>query len=137
MSSARVCSATGSAKSPEALVTTMSDAMTEGTRQWSMPAAEDWIQRRRPVRDGFVPRNGDLGVPQEDVGVEQFLGDAFLAGVDDFMPRSGGGQLRQVPGFHGITDDDSHAADGTRKAKRAIAVGLTAQLATGPRSTII
>ena len=29
------------AKDPEALVTVMSDATTDGTRQWSMPAADD------------------------------------------------------------------------------------------------
>ena len=38
---AMVCSATWSANTPEALVTMISEAMTDGRRQWSMPAAED------------------------------------------------------------------------------------------------
>ena len=60
-----VCSATWSASTPEALVTTMSDATTDGTRQWSSPAADDWIQRSRPASTTLPQGTGTFGWPQK------------------------------------------------------------------------
>ena len=41
VSIATVCSATWSASTPEALVTVIGDSMTQGSKKWSSPAADD------------------------------------------------------------------------------------------------
>ena len=100
-----VWSATWLARTPEALVTVMSDSTTEGTRQWSRPAAEDWIQRRRPARTTSSHGTGTLAWPQKMSAVGSSIGDALLAGVDDVgMWRGGGDLVRRVavpPGSRG------------------------------------
>ena len=58
----------------------------------------------------IVPGDGHLGVAAENVGRRQFLGDAFLAGVDHVGVRGGGGDLIDVPRFDRVTKDDAGPA---------------------------
>ena len=55
------CSETWSANTPEALVTVIEEPTTAGTRQWSSPAADDWIHRSRPSATTRSQGTGTLG----------------------------------------------------------------------------
>ncbi len=86
----------------------MSEAITEGTRQWSMPAADDWIHRKPALPHDAVPIDRHLGMAAENVGRKQFLGDSLLAGVDDLGLRHGRGDLLDVFRFHRVAKDDAN-----------------------------
>ena len=86
----------------------MSDATTDGTRQWSRPAADDWIHRSRPPRTTAVQSTGTLAWPQKMSARQDFLGDPLLPGVDHLGLGRGGGDLVEVPLLDGIAEDDSH-----------------------------
>ena len=105
-----VCSATWSASTPEALVTSdVRRRSTDGTRQWSMPAADDWIHRSRPWRTTPSQSTGTLAWPQKMSAAKISCGDALLAGIDDLGLRRRGGDLRRGgSGFDRIAEDDSH-----------------------------
>ena len=103
-----VCSATWSASTPEALVTAMSEAIDRGD-QAMVHAGGGGLDPLQPaLADDAVPIDGHLGMAAEDVGREEFLGDALLAGVDDFGLRHGGGDLARCLGSTGIAEDDAH-----------------------------
>lgn len=55
----------------------------------------------------IIPRDGDLGVAAKNVGGGQFNGDALLAGVDELGLRRDGGDLRDMPRFYRVTEDDA------------------------------
>jgi hypothetical protein len=47
-------------------------------------------------------------MPAKKIGGRQFLGHALLAGVDNFRPRRRGLNLRDMPLFNRIAENDSH-----------------------------
>ncbi len=55
-----------------------------------------------------VPIDGNLGMPAEDVGLEEFFGDPLLAGIDDLRFRNGGRNLLDMSRVDRITEDDAH-----------------------------
>jgi hypothetical protein len=89
-------------------VTVMSEPTTAGTRQWSRPAADDWIQRSRPP-ERPLPGHRHLRVAAEDVGGGQFGRHPLLAGIDERQRRGHGLDLVDVVGLDGIAEDDAHA----------------------------
>ena len=60
------------------------------------------------LSDDGVPVDGHLGMAAENVGLEDFLGDALLAGVDDLGLGRRGGDLPDVFRLDGIAKDDAH-----------------------------
>lgn len=69
--------------------------------------------------DRFVPRDGDLRVPAEDVRLGQFRGDAFLPGVDDLGVGPDALNAGDVLRLNGIAEDDSHKASERRELRSA------------------
>ena len=101
-----VCSATWSAKAPEALVTTIGDSITVGTRQWSMPGGRRLDRLQPSLADDPLPIDGHLGMPAENVGGEDFCGNLLLRGIDDLGSRHDGGNLLQVAGLGDVAEND-------------------------------
>jgi len=60
------------------------------------------------LSDYAVPIDGDFGVSAKHVGIEQFAGHPFLAGVDNFSPRHCRGDLLAMAFFDRIAEDDAH-----------------------------
>ena len=75
------------------------EAMVEPGRRGLNPA-------QAALPHDLVPRHGHFGVTAKNVGRRAVLGDAFLAGVDDFGVRRGGRDLGDVLRFDRVTEDD-------------------------------
>ena len=58
--------------------------------------------------DDFRPGHGHFGMAAENVGFQDLVSDAFLAGIDDFMPRRDGANLLQVSRLVLKAKDDAH-----------------------------
>ncbi len=58
--------------------------------------------------DDAIPINRHLGMTAEEIGVEQFAGDMFLAGVDNRGVWGDRLDLSNVPRLDGVAKDDTH-----------------------------
>jgi len=95
---------------PRALVTVIDEPTTLGTRQWSSPAADDWIAAQPAGGHDIIGHGtGTLGWPQKMSASGKFVGHAFLTGVHDRGCRRGGLNLGNVPRLDGIAEDDAGA----------------------------
>ena len=84
---ASACSATWSASTPEALVTIMSDATTDGHQAMVEPGGRRLNPLQPAAAHDRVPVDRHLGMAAEDVGPQNLLGDPLLPGVDQFGLR--------------------------------------------------
>ena len=103
-----VCSATWSANTPEALVTAIFDSMTDGSRQWSIPAAEDWIHWSLPFWTTASQSTGTLAWPQKMSAWKISSAMRSLAGIDDLGLGGRGGDLPDMFRFDRIAKNNAH-----------------------------